>query len=1151
MATNDRVTIELYVDDQGTVKIRNAKVATEELTQASTRGSADSKAAADDFAASLMKQIGVYALVISAAYKLGNLVVDSFKAGIQAVDDYKLTTIGVAATLTDMAEDQSKGQENFNQALAYSQGMYNELELAAARYFASGKDMTQAWNILAQKGIVLKHEEIDALGIIVDRVKLSTQGQVASLQIAQELRSMITGQARATDQVGMLLKDRIPNLEQELQKHREIGDVVTWLASQFKGLQFANGKIQETLESQYSTLGTLLTQVGRGGLMGAYQDIVNLVSDINEYLTTHKDDLMVGIAKGWATIAWIMKQAADYADRINKAASIEMPKDPSQKTFGQQIAANINDAFWRTPGALVDITTSGINKAWDFASRGAQGWMTVIQEAYALADKADAAFYKELQKTSDFLGNSSFWKIAVDTEGSVVLVDALRGKIQGVIDLISRPFNFVINAVLSGLPSWLVGGGPAPGATPERKLTIPDTSLAAAQEQARLKALGKSQILSPDFGMLELPDWATQWPDPPKSKKPGSGGGGGGGGGGAGGGKGRDTTESLESLLKQLNEEKAKLTEGAFAGVEAWADKLNAKVRKLAMDDEQLKQGMLAVSELKAAKEQKISDDLNKRYLGEMHKTTEAQLAEDTKKLSSVKGHAKEEDQVREVMAQHALERAAKLALEENQQAKTYYDSLAETSLLLADQVAWKAKSLRLDKQISEAQLEQWFVGKEINEEKKDTYRGLLAMVNVQKQFNAELENAKGLQSWAFKRVQADKQKNNWADFMEGAESFITDAWTQGIQGALSKTKIDFMELVKTMAQSFVLNLGKEGIHKLFSEAASAILGKSGKPDGSAANPLHVTTVGGRGLEGGGGLQSFEKKAEKIGYTLGGGQDKSWADQTRQLVTYEKLMDQMYKGERRDLGGIQKLQDHYWKDLKRDANTYSKMQDKLIDQNQELFKTDYLTDYQSSFTGMVGNITSVWQLGQGLMTVAGVTGEAQRYGAMVSYGLQGISLITQLAKGKILVDAAKAAAAGYSSVMEALPWPINIPVAVAWGALAFAGTMAAGMIKSSAGGDYQVGNTGLRLLHQDETVLPAWAAEGWRDIVKKGVKSGVVGKFDTDSGGQAGQIIQHHTTTHITVVTQDGKVISKQTKREIINLIKDKDVQREIGVRTH
>jgi len=96
-----------------------------------------------------------------------------------------------------------------------------------------------------------------------------------------------------------------------------------------------------------------------------------------------------------------------------------------------------------------------------------------------------------------------------------------------------------------------------------------------------------------------------------------------------------------------------------------------------------------------------------------------------------------------------------------------------------------------------------------------------------------------------------------------------------------------------------------------------------------------------------------------------------------------------------------------------------------------------------------------------------------------------------------------------------------------------------------------VGNTGLRLLHQDETVLPAWAAEGWRDIVKKGVKSGVVGKFDTDSGGQAGQIIQHHTTTHITVVTQDGKVISKQTKREIINLIKDKDVQREIGVRTH
>lgn len=255
--------------------------------------------AAEAYSSSLLKQIGVYALVIGAAYKLEQTAVAAFKAGIQAVDDYKLSTIGVAATLADMAQDQGKGQENYTRALAYSKDMYQELELAAARYFASGKEMTQAWNILAQKGIVLRKDEIDSLGVIVDRIKLSTQGQVSGIQIAQEMRALLTGQARVTDQIGLLLKDRIPNLEQEIAKHRQIGDLVQWLGSQFKGLSYASQDIQGTLESQKSTLDTLLTQVGRGGLTGAYGDIVGILQEVNGYLLTHKEEISGGIARGW------------------------------------------------------------------------------------------------------------------------------------------------------------------------------------------------------------------------------------------------------------------------------------------------------------------------------------------------------------------------------------------------------------------------------------------------------------------------------------------------------------------------------------------------------------------------------------------------------------------------------------------------------------------------------------------------------------------------------------------------------------------------------------------------------------------------------------------------------------------------------------
>lgn len=843
MATGAEFKVILTIDSQGNAKIEEVKRALEGVGEAAAKSSKKGADGANEFASAMMRKLGVMALVTAGLWKLEQAAVGAFKAGIQAVDDFKLSTIGVAATITDMAVDQSKGQENFNQALAYSQGMYNELELAAARYFASGKDMTQAWNILAQKGIVLKHEEIDALGIIVDRIKLSTQGQVAALQIAQEMRSMITGQARATDQVGMLLKDRVPNLEAELQKHRQIGDVVTWLASQFKGLEFANGKIQETLESQYSTLGTLATQVGRGGLTGAYQDIVDLTSQINEYLTTHKDDLMVGIAKGWTTIAWTIKQAADAAERVNKAASIEMPNKPQDRTLSQSAAAGFKEAFDPLNWANVLLVSTKFlwDGIWESTERAGQSYMRLARQTDML--------FKETGKVSDLITNSDFWKFAIDTEGPKRELDDIKGKIQWVIDLLAKPYNFVINAVVTGLPSWLGGGSPASGAMPERKLTIPDTSLAAAQEQARLKALGKSQIMTPDFGLLELPDWAMQSSTPPKTKKPG------GDDKTGGGGKGRDTTDTLENLILQLRQEEAKLEDGAFGGIDAWYTKITEKIKNLAMDDKQLKDGMLAASELKSAKEEKVSADLNKWYLGQMHQTTAAQLAEDEKKLASVKGHAAEEGKVREVMAQHSQERSDKLALAENQQQKAYYDSLASSSILIKDQVAWKEQSWQIEKKISQVQLEQWFISKDLSAADEDNYRGLQALTNAAKDYNQQRQKAVDLgtlEGWAIERAgdSLKRSRSTIKDALTGVENYVTDAWTQGIEGALTKTKKDWKEVGQTVVQSMILELNKKSFTKIWDNIAKTLAPQAKKTTGdNSADTAEQLSVAAGGLQ--------------------------------------------------------------------------------------------------------------------------------------------------------------------------------------------------------------------------------------------------------------------------------------------------------------
>ncbi|PSH02575.1 MAG: hypothetical protein CXZ00_16755, partial [Acidobacteria bacterium] len=174
--------------------------------------------------------------------------------------------------------------------LAYAEETYNKVQLAASRFFASGKEMTEAWQILTNKGLRLSSDEdINNLGVIVDKIKLVTQGQSSSLQIAQELRSVMTGQARAGDQLAMLIEDRIgPEWKQVLNDHIRSGDVLAFVASQVKGVGVATEDIQNTLTSGLSTQKTLVEQIVNAGLPNMYQDAVKFIQLANGFLENQK-----------------------------------------------------------------------------------------------------------------------------------------------------------------------------------------------------------------------------------------------------------------------------------------------------------------------------------------------------------------------------------------------------------------------------------------------------------------------------------------------------------------------------------------------------------------------------------------------------------------------------------------------------------------------------------------------------------------------------------------------------------------------------------------------------------------------------------------------------------------------------------------------
>jgi hypothetical protein len=594
----------------------------------------------------------------------------------------------------------------------------------------------------------------------------------------------------------------------------------------------------------------------------------------------------------------------------------------------------------------------------------------------------------------------------------------------------------------------------------------------------------------------------------------------GGGGRGGGGGSGIDqAAAALQSFIDTMVQETARGAGDTEAILNAWLSKQSATLDKLAAKNLDVTAGKEALDAAYFSKLQKLNSDFTDWYNTELGNQQEKLAAEERKKLATVEGNEAKTAQVKEVYARKYADLSREMETERLNLFKGYLDTMAGLTPVLADQLGYKRQALDYELKLAAAALERSRREGKITQDTYDQAQAMQAVAAQAKKYSLEMENNKGLQGWAYGRVKADSQKNTWADAMEGLESFVSDAWTQGIQGAVSKTKVDYMEVAKSMAVSFLLNLGKQGIHKAFGGLAELISGGGPGKIGTKTNPMWVEFDGmglsgfKKGVDGGADFERSAQKAGKVGYSMRGG-DHDWDDEAKSLKAYEKLLDKMYKGQSKDMGGIQRLQERFYRDDLKDLNAYGQMQQELIDQNQELFKSEYLTDYENSFTGMTTNMTNVWGVAQGLMTAAGVSGEAQRYGAMVTYGMQGIALITKLAQGKVLADAAQAAASGYASVMEVLPWPINVPVAAAWAAIAFAGTMAAGAIKSSAGGDWRVNADGLRMVHLNETILPAGPAQGLRDLVENGKASGGgglrIGKIHIDARGADKNIDWRH-----------------------------------------
>lgn len=123
--------------------------------------------------------------------------------------------------------------------------------------------------------------------------------------------------------------------------------------------------------------------------------------------------------------------------------------------------------------------------------------------------------------------------------------------------------------------------------------------------------------------------------------------------------------------------------------------------------------------------------------------------------------------------------------------------------------------------------------------------------------------------------------------------------------------------------------------------------------------------------------------------------------------------------------------------------------------------------------------------------------------------------------GQVISDAAVAGAAGFASVMQAVPFPANIALAPEVAAAAAGGAGSFAPLAAFEGGGI-VGATDIALLHKQEMVLPADLSTGLQNMIR--------------GGGATGGDVHVNLTFNSSVDRRDAQHIGDTVRKEIMKL---------------
>ena len=237
-------------------------------------------------------------------------LIGTFITGRQAIDDFRMAIVEVAASLQMLTEEPSiEGLETYYK---FAKGVFNDLEVIAAKHISTGEDLRNAYAKLATMGIVPQTEkQLEQMARLVDLIIIQTKGLDKQRQIRTELQAFVLGEMRQGAVMARMMSQRIEGydelidrMQQETSVAKRTQMILGGTEKVLNAIGSVSKDIQKTHTALWTTLTAILNKIQRVGLLQMYEDLLDLMIGIRDALMDQNGltDLGIKLATTYHTV---------------------------------------------------------------------------------------------------------------------------------------------------------------------------------------------------------------------------------------------------------------------------------------------------------------------------------------------------------------------------------------------------------------------------------------------------------------------------------------------------------------------------------------------------------------------------------------------------------------------------------------------------------------------------------------------------------------------------------------------------------------------------------------------------------------------------------------------------------------------------------